>query len=317
MKNKNLLIIGGIPPPIGGVSIHVKRLLNYLKSADLNKILIFYDYKKESYINGLKRIREADIIHLHLSNKRIRFLMVLLGKLLRKNIIITFHGKYDFRNFFDRWALQHAGLNLVLNAFTFSKANAVVREGAKIKLVSAFIPPIEDEEELSKKTKEQIDVFQDKFKKVICTNAHHFVLDINGKDLYGIDFILECMNDLSEIGLIIADPSGELYKRYEEYSKFRNVLFITQPEPFVEIIKMSDIFVRATTTDGDSLSVKESLYYKTPVLASDCIDRPESCMVYPLYDQRDFKMQLLQTAPLKGGKIKNGALQIIQLYNTL
>jgi len=33
------------------------------------------------------------------------------------------------------------------------------------------------------------------------------------------------------------------------------------------------VLIRATNTDGDSLSVREALWFGKPALASDCVDR--------------------------------------------
>ena len=42
----------------------------------------------------------------------------------------------------------------------------------------------------------------------------------------------------------------------------------------------SDVFVRATNTDGNALSIKEALWFETPVIASDCVDRPEGITLF-------------------------------------
>lgn len=38
---------------------------------------------------------------------------------------------------------------------------------------------------------------------------------------------------------------------------------------------MSDCYIRFTATDGDSLAVREALYFNKKVIASNIVDRPE------------------------------------------
>ena len=43
--------------------------------------------------------------------------------------------------------------------------------------------------------------------------------------------------------------------------------------------KISDVFMRTTNTDGNSVSVLEALSVGTPVIATDCVERPTECIL--------------------------------------
>ena len=66
-KESALLLIGTLPMPIGGVSIHTERLLLFLKKNNYN--YSFYDYKKYSFKRGVKFFFKSKLIHIHANNQ--------------------------------------------------------------------------------------------------------------------------------------------------------------------------------------------------------------------------------------------------------
>ncbi|QNI75235.1 hypothetical protein [Synechococcus sp. MVIR-18-1] len=80
----------------------------------------------------------------------------------------------------------------------------------------------------------------------------------------------------------MSDPSG----RYAQFSasKFpfipRNVVFLSKPHPFIEILRSSDLFIRNTSTDGDSISIWEALSLIVNVFATDVVSRPPGVTLY-------------------------------------
>jgi glycosyltransferase involved in cell wall biosynthesis len=44
--------------------------------------------------------------------------------------------------------------------------------------------------------------------------------------------------------------------------------------------KLSDIFLRPTRSDGDANSIREALYLGVPVIASDCVERPDQVLTF-------------------------------------
>ena len=135
-----ILLISKIPPPIGGVTIHVKRLVQKLQErGDFDVDVLDYS-RLQKPLKFTGKILNAKLVHIHLSNKLFRFLLVLLLKMVNKKIVVTFHGKYDFQNILDRIALSTSTFSIVLNEFTYVNA---VKFSSKVKLIGAFIPPVE------------------------------------------------------------------------------------------------------------------------------------------------------------------------------
>ncbi len=55
-------------------------------------------------------------------------------------------------------------------------------------------------------------------------------------------------------------------------------------EPLVPILAQVHAFLRPSREDGDSVAIREALSVGCPVWASDAVDRPADCTVFPLAD---------------------------------
>jgi len=109
-----ILEIGKIPPPIGGISIHIQRIIRALEKSNV-KIELF-DYSKDRNIAKICiKIYRCNAVHLHLSRKLLRLFFVIFFRLISKKIILTYHGKYDFKNLFDLLSLKLSTFSILLN----------------------------------------------------------------------------------------------------------------------------------------------------------------------------------------------------------
>ncbi|CDS93799.1 conserved hypothetical protein [Sphingobacterium sp. PM2-P1-29] len=266
-----LYIVGKVPPPIGGVTIHISRLLNNLK--DHNIFCGFIDYK--NIWNYRYFFMIGGVYHIHLSNKWMRLFFVFVLKFLLKRVIVTFHGKYDFSHKADLLALQLCDEAILLNNFTYNAAKNVKDKG--IHLIGAFIPP----KELNP-LKPALDLMIEKLKKDVdilcCLNASVYAEDESGCDIYMGAEVIDFFNKNRNIGLIFSDPSGMYSERFVA-TKPDNVIFIVESHDFVSVLLKSDVFIRATRKDGDSISVKEALYFNKKVIATGCVDRPMGVLI--------------------------------------
>jgi glycosyltransferase involved in cell wall biosynthesis len=288
---QRILFIGYTPPPVGGISIHVSRLISFLCASGFKVSL--YDYLKElNWAELWSNIREHSIIHVHSANPYFRLLMALICKLARRHIIITIHGnlgRYGFlKNTADSLAVLFGNTIIVLNRDSYQKA---VKINTNVNLLSAFLPPANTT--LPATVTSLMDSWKIGFSKVFCTTAFDFKLDNRGNELYGISFLINIFKDLPKLGLIISDPTGNNQEKLNNTVKgIGNIFFLTETHNFAGVIKICDVMIRATTTDGDSISVREALYYGKPVIASDCVQRPAGCLIYKTNDIASFKEQI-------------------------
>ncbi len=70
---------------------------------------------------------------------------------------------------------------------------------------------------------------------------------------------------------------------------------------FWPVYKRVHAFLRLTSTDGDSISIREAIHFGCPVLASDVVPRPDGVKLYGYGNQDELN------ALLRG--LKNGSAQ--------
>jgi len=97
-------------------------------------------------------------------------------------------------------------------------------------------------------------------------------------------------------------------------------LLINEKASFVKLIEQSDMVIRPTNTDGDSLTIREGLYLNKIVLASDIVQRPEGTKLFKTRDAEDLfeKMKSFITQQNNNDNLTTKApVEIEQFYSTL
>lgn len=315
MKNK-LLIIGVTidSAGIGGVSIHLERLFEHLRIKGYS--FGFCDYKKESVYKIVKQILQHKVIHIHPSNPFLRLFFLCISKILGKKVLFTVHGNLGrfstIKNYIDRLAIQWSDIPIVINQNSYDKA---IQWNNKVRLISAYIPPISNGY-ISGEVIEIIKKAKLENKIVVSTNASMRSYTNDGREIYGIDFLIDYFNSRDNYLLCVSDPSSQYTSFYRE-KNIKNVLFITEKHSFYHVMKLSDVMVRATATDGDSLSIREGLDLNIKVIATDAVSRPEGVMLFKYGDVSSFE-KVLQCpfTPFESSK-ENVVDELIILYNSL
>lgn len=270
-----LLIIGTLPPPVGGVTVHVDRLIKYLASIGYKYDHV--DLRHDSLYNVGRLFFVNKVIHLHISRSYLRFLIVLIGRILKKDMIITIHGSLGrfnrFNNYLDYLSIKMVKVPILVNDFSYKISYDWNKQSV---LIPAYIPA-ESVDKLELKYLASIKKLRQQTHKIFYTYAPHRSLDKFGHEIYQIELLVSIFNKLKNFGLIILDPSGSYfnYLSQNNYKMGQNILIINQPQSLIKVGNLSDIFLRITTTDGDSLSIKEALSIGKLVVATDCVFRPK------------------------------------------
>src|SRR6056297_3357124 len=97
LKKKKLLIIGPYPPPFGGVSIHIKRLISLLETNfEIIKIdeskhekPTIFNLRSYNFYLYVQLMAKSNIIHIHSGHYLLRFIHFCTSKILNKKLIIT------------------------------------------------------------------------------------------------------------------------------------------------------------------------------------------------------------------------------------
>ena len=280
VSSLSVLIIGKRPPPIGGVTIHVERLLAFLEGQP-HLTVSFHALSLRHLFRLPGLMLKSQVVHLHASHPAVRCLLAVVCRILRRPLVITYHGNLGrfgtVKNMVDRISVRLASAPVVLNGRSLTIAR---RLNGQSRMISAFIPP--SASPVPEQPEQALTHFSSKHSANFATNAFNLAFDSEGREIYGISQLVSLFQAHCNWGLIVSDPSG----RYAPFIAAKlgplpsNVLFITYPHEFVHVLERATCMIRATTTDGDSLSVREALQLGVPVVASDCVDRPEGVRLY-------------------------------------
>jgi glycosyltransferase involved in cell wall biosynthesis len=305
--------VGVYPPPYGGVSIYVKRMNEYLDSKDIdNQIWDISGIRKAE--KNVITMKSPFIPFFYMIKKDITVIHYNISGNLGKNYI-GFFNRFFFKK--RKKVLMIHGMSMDLftknrklitkSLNTFDAIICVKRNDKKYLLqqgitsdiyeIPAFIPPTKQDYEI-KEISEEIWNFIHNHKPIISANASKIAF-YNKQDLYGIDMCVDMIARLKEeypqIGLVFCIPEindlryfTKMKEMIQQKNIKPNIMFWTKPTQFYPIIIKSDIFVRPTNNDGDAVSIREALFFKTPTVASDVVSRPEGVILFKNRDIDDF-----------------------------
>ncbi|MDA9321682.1 hypothetical protein N9Q72_01295 [Gammaproteobacteria bacterium] len=315
------LIIGSLPEPnnIGGVAIFTSRLLkasNHLQNNDY----IFYSTKNKNILHLTLAIYRSSFVHFNGSNPMVMFFISTACFLLKKKLILSIHGQVGvhvgisgliskFFSLLERCSIKLAykpvvGMGSISGALKVNK-NAVV--------IPSFIKPEITSEPIVDKI-----VSSHKGKTIFCTNANRLAFDSNGNEIYGISYLVDYFSYQENSLLIVSDTSGAYYEYFNKTNP-PNVIFINKDINFSYLLQKSSCFIRFTSTDGDSLSIIESLFLKVPVIATDCILRNHSCILckFGNIESLSGAVDIFKQGNLKIAEVESGLAYYDALYEKL
>jgi len=314
-------IIGPLPPPYGGISVHIKRMMLYLINNNV-EVAINNEFehncknvKNRNCIQSCAKLvlkilfLKADIIHFHTINKKIR---ILLGffRIFNKKIILTIHGQSLHDQLKESswiskrlllFSMQKINMIVCVNSNTINELIALGINDKKLIYIPAYIDPIEKEDDFNK-IPQCVWSFIINSKFLISANG--CIRFYNNEDLYGIDMVIELIRKLKyggyNVSLLIAllgtNMENDSEKSYHEDLKNKIIeynlqndilIFEASDTEFYPILKKSKLFLRPTSTDGYGVSIAEALYYKVPSIASNVCNRPEGTIIFKSRDVED------------------------------
>ncbi len=312
-KKTTVLITGPLPPPAGGISIHIWRL-KYLLEKDFNLDFIdeasekkagFFNIKSFQPFTYFKKIAQSDLLFIHSGNRILKKLHITLAKLFGKKIILTLHG-YGAKRKMPFRAIDSAFFNLahkiiLVNEDIYQKLSLPL---SKCIVKHAFLPPVMAEEPpLPNQLAHFIEAAKKNKRTIICANASR--LDVHkNEDLYGLDMCIEVTKRLLAKGSSICfvftvssiDSGADKLNQAKQLIKTLGIedrfLLLQEKISFVRLIENADIVVRPTNTDGDALTIREALFLDKKVLASDVTSRPIGTQLFATRNIEDFENKL-------------------------
>jgi len=307
----SVLQLGPVPPPYGGIATHIAALRQRLDKSGIKNNVASFDS-----LSALWRVFNHHIIHSHEISARSKILLPLLT-FLRKRIILSVHGDglQDQLTTNQVLKLNPFGKNLLRKALThydvIIAANHKIRQllislrvnEDRVFVIPEFIPVENDWD--YKVHRPDIDAFINGRRMFFLSGD---LRKYEGVYLYGFDLIFEFAKNHTplekQICFLINVTNDQDRRSIEELEQMRirhhleNFIYINRkPLPSVfSVIKDSFALIRATNTDGNSVSILEALYVNVPVIASDVVDRPKSCLLFKSRDQKDLSDKILYLA---------------------
>lgn len=311
IQNKRIVIIGRYPPPLGGISVHIERVITKLKLQH-NKVFFFeatqavrfrffrlYQLILLSFLLWRRpNIVYYHTLYLHRSLDELASI-VLIKKIVPYEIVIVDH---NCRYIYEQGAQFKQKLNRLMvsidqQVFIGNKTEESYRINDVIRphnwsIECAFLPPdLKQEQAIVTTYPAQLFEFIKAHKPLLMINAFKLSLLPNNKDLYGFDLCLDVLHKLHilypEIGLICALPQignalyfAQLQQIIVERQLNKAIYFLQGQKELWPLFKKVDLFLRPTLSDGDSISVREALYFGIPVIASDVCIRPEGVRLF-------------------------------------
>lgn len=301
-----VVIVGRFPPPYGGVSVFVKRKYESLRGDGAG----YVDLRDALWPAKVAWLVLSCRCVFYINTGNIFFLLAcyFLGALSRSYIYDHNASRRNWGKGF--WEVLY--IYLVRRSLGVRVVHEHLREGyekrglgERIEVESPFLPPAEDEfskifESYPEAIKEFVGVNAG-FK--LALSASVYVRDSSGRDVYGIDALVSALEYLREVGcdprclLAIAEFDDELLTvdlrdRIDSLVRAGVLIKVVGQYQFWPIYRSLDVFLRLTSTDGDSISIREALYFNCPVIASDVVPRPAEVLIYHYGDQDELNCLL-------------------------
>lgn len=314
-KKNRIIITGPYPPPYGGISVHIQRIIQHLPGDSFQLYnsarrtypgaVDFYGKKKFLVFLRLAFARKR-LIHSHSTDPLLRICFGILG-IFHKKTYLHIHGE----SLTDYLNKGHLGASLMkrlirnlnilaCNSDLMSKIG--VYNPRSIVEVDAYIPPVYNPDLLDDYLG-KYGHFYEKDRFVISMTG--WFSYYKGVDLYGYDLVARALKRLVDEGMKISlvmtingIRSEELHQSFLEYIRQnkleKHVLMIYEDLPEAwPVFLTSQLFLRPTNTDGAAVSVKESLWAGIPVIASDCTVRPAEVRLFKNRSEDDMYDKIL------------------------
>lgn len=304
-------IWGVYPPPIGGVSMHVKRLvlsinkIGYVCLKDFKPKRNYSEYFIEPVFNPIKEVIsllfvKKKIIHNQQFSIFVFICLLIFG--CRHKIGMTIHNQrsLNINNAIKMWICKlffRKCSFIIMNdeAFSYKFSEKFGVPLPKIHIQPAFI-----KQDASERKGLPLEIMEFRNKHDLLLSANAFKLRRENEiDVYGLDMLVKLIAQLHKNNInagllfclpIIGDESyfKEIKIRIFDLNLSNHIVFVIgENENGFEYWGISDVFIRPTLTDMEGISIKEALLEGTHVIASDVCARPQECVLFKSRDQDD------------------------------
>lgn len=318
MKELDILILGPVPPPWGGIAVHIDRLvplleetgfrvgvLNHFAAVEKPFVLGALNRNPVNYYRLPRRIA-ARILHYHHSHWA-AFLAVALGRDRgRCRYIITLHSPALATALNSRVPLVgrviHWGLSRFDVVIVVSPHIARIIETRSVRRPIHVLPAFLEAPKEERPYNSTVEAFLSTGPTLVVP-VYRVAFLRDGRDVYGLDTVAEAFVMLAagrprlKLAFFIANrPKGRRARAYLaglegrlEKAGYRDRSLIAFGLSLVPAFRHDVIVVRATRIEGDALSVREAIGANIPVVASDIVNRPPGATTFRADNVNDLR----------------------------
>ena len=296
-------MLGKQPPPIGGVTIHTSRLSSWLNNVPNVSVVNINPNISGFILYAVKILFSTNtrtITHCQTSSV-LGIVFVVLSRILlfsKGKIVYSIHSEY--------WAGKNFGKNTLISrivTYCIKNTDMIICDNDNIqkqfsefnsntKVIIPFLPPINKLNSIPLNQYLDLPRFDSP---VMVFNAYKLAYREDGADIYGLETLLDAFLEVTKlVHLVLLIPQleasekeliNEIISKSENATNQQRIHIISKPElDGWQIIAKADVFIRPTITDGDALSLRESLHFGTPVIASDYTRRPTGVTLFKTGD---------------------------------
>ncbi|AFL80700.1 glycosyltransferase [Aequorivita sublithincola DSM 14238] len=296
--NKKLAIYGAYPPPLGGISVHIKRIEPYLESENIDyTIFNFGSYKKENVIPTHKSvfwylkilfIKKYKLFHFHEMVVSIDYIFYFLFSYFNKTkFIITIHaGELSRLNLFCLTKTK----NIKVISVSENINKLLLLKDIDSILLPAYVPPLNVSTKELKKDQRIYFLFSVwKVTKELSEKIYNIPLALHFLKMnthkYKMLFLIgnKKISDLDYLNKII-----------ETYGVMDSVEIIYE-ENLVEYIRNCSFLLKTNLVDGYGIALQEAMDLGIPAIATDVCVRPKGTVLFKDNNLTDMTEKISQT----------------------
>lgn len=324
-NGRRVFVLGPVPPPLGGVSIHVVRYIELLRSEGHHATVHSYTglpnaratVRIARVLRMLVRIyrdvrpKREDVLHVHYGGSAYFLALAPLVSRSSARKVITFHSVRVVQDLKRAPKWVRGWFKSLLREFD---AFVPVRPEIKDQLeelgvhapetivMPAYLPPASEElaiERLPEEVREELETGRGQGRCQLCVAAYQLGPGYGHHDVYGIQALLDCLKDGEasaktslDLWILVSNRPSTPEQRSAEAEILRRSASLSRARvhlhyglPLVPVLARCDAFLRPSREDGDSVAIREAMHLGVPVLASDVVRRPLGVETFPMSDR--------------------------------